>query len=489
MTPEAPLRHDLASSHGMAWAAAAGVAACMLVGLSHIAVVLPIALIGVTVIMLIATFRPKAFALTAVLVIVFATLIKNMIGPAGSYAEEGMIAVALLAFSARRLVSEGRLVWLPGTGWYAGYLALGMVSSFLADVPPRIAAQAAFIAVKGVVFAFALAQLHWTRDDLVVVVRFGIAAAVTMVASALLNLALPGFWAQLTTGGPPISYMGPIPALNGLFQHPAAFSRFCGVLAVAGLVYGLVVRRSLANTVLVVASGGLAFLTFQVKSIVGLIATLATVGSRFLRPAVVAGLLCAGPIIAAIVVPPLFQLIGSDVQTYVFQDSARSELTRGGATLAAQYFPFGAGFGRFGSSTAADFYSPLYYQLGFAHRFGLSPDSDQFLNDTQWPAIYGETGWFGTACFVLGMVSMLVCLLRRSSPDEEPLVRWIRITGVGWMILLLVESAAGPVFVSPPSFPFVFAAAGIAASFRSAARSRWPIAVRTRASSAVTVCP
>ena len=340
----------------------------------------------------------------------------------------------------------------------------------LADVPVRTSAPAAFIAVKGVVFAFALAQLRWTRADLRMLVRFGVGAAVVVGISALLNLAAPGIWAEFTTGRPPLSYIGPVPALNGLFQHPAAFSRFCGVLGVAGLVYGLVVRRSLANTILVAASTGLAFLTFQVKSIVGLIATLTAIGTRFLRPAVAAGLLCVGPLAVVIAAPPLVELVSTDLQAYVFQDSARSELALGGATMADRYFPVGAGFGRYGSSTAADTYSPLYYQLGFDHRFGLSPDSDQFLNDNQWPALYGETGWLGAGCFAAGLVSMLLLLLRRSSPGEETLVRWIRITGVGWMILLLVESTAAPVFVSPPSFPFMFAAAGIVASFRSAAR-------------------
>lgn len=473
MTPTAPPGRGPAGSVGTAWATAAAAATGVLVSLSYVAVTLPVAVVGLGVIVLAAAFRPKSFALATALVVVLSTPIQNVIGPAGSYAEEGMIAVAAVAFSARRLITDGRLVWLPGAGWYVAYLAMGIASSVLADVPARTFAPAAFIAVKGVVFAFSVAQLHWGRADLVVLVRSGVAAAAAVGASALLNLAAPGPWAQFTTGGPPMSYVGPLPAINGFFQHPAAFSRFSGALGVAGLVYGLVVRRSLANTILVAASTGLAFLTFQVKSIVGLLATLTAVGGRFLRPAVVAGLLSVGPLLVVVAAPPLATVIGSDVQTYVFQDSARSELTRGGATVAAQYFPLGAGFGRYGSSTAANSYSPLYYELGFDRRFGLSPNSDQFLNDTQWPALYGETGWLGAAAFAAGLGCMLVFLLRRSSAVEEPLVRWMRITGVGWMILLLVESAAAPVFVSPPSFLFVFAAAGIVASFRSAARTGW----------------
>ncbi|TFV64675.1 hypothetical protein E4P41_00040 [Geodermatophilus sp. DF01-2] len=457
---------------GPAWAGAAAACTVAVASLLFIGPLTPMLLLGMILALLVAAFRPKAFALLAVLVIVLSTPIQNVLGSLGSYADEGVVALAAVAFGVRRLVTEGRLIWLPGSGWFLGYLVAGLLSSALAGVSAATAAPTAFIALKGVVFAFALAQLPWTREDLVTVIRLGIAAVMTVAISGALNLIAPAAWAQLTTGRAPISYIGPIPAINGIFQHPAAFSRFSGVLAVGALVYGLVVRRSLANAVLLAVSGGLAVLTFQVKSIVGLLATLGAVGARFLRPVGIATLLCTAPLAALIAAPPLVSLIGGDIEVYLVQDSARSALTEGGLTVAAQYFPLGAGFGRYGSSTAAEDYSPLYYSLGFPDRYGLGPgpDSGQFLNDSQWPAIYGEAGWLGAVCFAAGLGCMLVSLLRPTAAGEEPLVRWMRVAGIGWIILLLVESAAAPVFVSAPSFPFAFVAAGIIASFRVAAR-------------------
>lgn len=472
MSVQAPSRPTRTALRAVPWAALAAVATGLLVGLSYVDPMLPfVAAVGGLVV-LVAAVRPKTFALLTVLAIVFSTLVEGVLGSVGSYADEGMIAVAVVALTARRLVTEGRIVWLPGIGWFAGFVVLGLVSTVAADGPIRFAAPAAYIAVKGVLFALALAQLHWTRDDLVTLVRLGIAAIVTVTVTAVLNVLAPGAWSNLVTGSPPVDYIGPIPAISGIFQHPAAFSRFCGALAVGCLTYGLVVRRSFTNSVLTLGTAGLAFLTFQVKSIVGLLATLGALGVRFLRPTVVVSILCAAPVVALVVAPPLLDLVGSDFEVYVLQDSARSELTRGGFLVAAQFFPLGAGFGMYGSSTAADIYSPLYYDLGFASRYGLSPDTGQFLNDNQWPALLGETGWLGAACYAAGLIAMLVSLARRTSPGEQPLVRWIRMTGIGWMILLLVESLASPVFVSPPSYPFLFAAAGIAASFRSASRER-----------------
>jgi hypothetical protein len=454
------------------WTAFGAALTLMLTATLWLGAQVPFAALGGLVLVLIAAFRPKAFALLTMIAIILSTPLQNTLGAAGSYADEGLVALSAVAFATRRLVTEGRLVWLPGSGWFLGYLAAGLLSAALAGVPAGVAVPAAYIAVKGVVLAFALAQLRWTREDLVVLVRAGIVLVIAIALSGAANVVIPGPWARFTTGNPPISFLGPIPAINGIFQHPAAFSRFCGVLAVGALVYGLVVRRSLGNIALVLVSGGLAFLTLQVKSIVGLLATLGLVGVRFIRPVGAAALVCLAPLAAIVAVPPLVTLIGGDLELYLGQDSARSLLTQGGITVAMQYFPFGAGFGRYGSATAATDYSPLYYALGFPGRYGLGPgpDSGQFLNDTQWPAVFGEAGWIGAAFFVVGLICLAVSLCRRTGVDEDVLVRWLRITGLGWMVLLLVETTAAPVFVSTPSFPFVFAAAGIIASVRHAGR-------------------
>ncbi|MCF6736930.1 hypothetical protein [Blastococcus sp. KM273129] len=472
MTTESSVRPRWAAARAVAWAALAAATALLLVGLSYLHPVLPIVAVAAGAMLLVAAFRPKAFALITALVIVTSTLLEAFLGTLGGYADEGMIALAVTALLSRRLITEGRIVWLPGLGWFVGFVAIGLLSTVSADGPFSIAVPAAFIAVKGVLFALALAQLRWTRDDLVVLIRVGLATIAVVALTGLLNLVAPATWANLLTGNPPMNGVGPLPALSGLFQHPAAFSRFCGALAVACLTYGLVVRRSLANTLLTAVTTGLAFLTFQVKSIVGLLATMSAIGARFLRPAGAMALLCAAPVLALVAAPPLLELVGADFALYVLQDSARSELTYGGFLVAAQYFPLGAGFGMYGSSTAAAIYSPIYYELGFPGRYGLSPGTGQYLNDNQWPAILGETGWLGAACFAAGVLAMLVSLMRRTSPAEDRLVRWIRLTGIGWMVLLLVESLASPVFVSPPSYPFMFAVAGIAASFRSGSRAR-----------------
>ncbi|MET0784467.1 MAG: hypothetical protein ABWY53_09050 [Leifsonia flava] len=416
-----------------------------------------------------AAFHPKAFALTGVSAIILSNVLQQVVGPLASNIDEAVIGLAVIAFTTRRLVTERRIVLLPGTIWFLLFFVFGVLSGVALHVPYSLMLQSLILIAKGLLFAFALAQLRWTDRDFRVLLWAGVVAIGVIAVTGLANLAFPDVWRGIVGGT--ITHLGGVTALQGLFQHPAAFGRFTAVLAVGALAYACVVRTSLGNAILLGVTVVLTTLTLEVKSIVGLLAALGILTLRYGRPILIVVALCFGPFAIALIVPPLIALVGDAVQMYIIEDSARSTMTWGSLAVATAYFPFGAGFGRFGSFPAGVNYSPEYYNLGFDHVYGLGPgEKGMFLNDTQWPAIIGESGWLGAAAFAVGILCVLVSLLRRSSPTESVLAHWVRITGVGWLVLLVIESAAAPVFVSAPSFPFVFAVAGIVASLRSAAR-------------------
>lgn len=68
-----------------------------------------------------------------------------------------------------------------------------------------------------------------------------------------------------------------------------------------------------------------------------------------------------------------------------------------------EYFPFGPGFGTYGSEAAAKYYSPLYYDFHFDAYYGLSPDSyksdHNYLCDTFFP-ILTQFGVVGPIFFI-----------------------------------------------------------------------------------------
>ncbi|WP_159600363.1 hypothetical protein [Agromyces humi] len=454
-----------------AWSVAGVGAAVAIAALGWIDPVIPFAAVAGIILLAVAVFLPKLFALLAIVTIVLTSPIQSALGAAGSYADEAVVLLAFASFSVRRFVTDRRLVYLPGLPWFGLFIAMGVLGGMVNRVAFGTMSEAMLLILKGLIFAFALAQLRWTVRDLRLLARIGAVAVIFFALTGVINLVAPGVWSSLISGDEPVTAVMGVPALSGPFQHPAAFSRFCAVLAIALIAYGLIVRASLGNAILLLVTGGLAVLTFQVKTIIGLGATAGLLLLRYGRPVMWIAILCVVPIIGVVIVPPLYELIAGDFEIYVVQDSARSALTLGSLSVAAHYFPLGAGFGRYGSYTAGATYSPEYVELGFTRIYGLGRgDAGMFLNDTQWPAILGESGWLGAAFFAAGIIAILVSLCRPTSPDEPTLVKWLRVTGIGWLLVLLIESVAAPVFVSAPSYPFVFAAAGMIASFRDSAR-------------------
>lgn len=95
----------------------------------------------------------------------------------------------------------------------------------------------------------------------------------------------------------------------------------------------------------------------------------------------------------------------------------------GGIQLFKEYFPFGTGFGTFGSSTAATHYSSLYYMLGFDSVAGMSPTNPKCLNDTFWPMIFAQLGLVGTIPYILLLLGILWKMYSRAVESGNVYVR------------------------------------------------------------------
>ena len=136
------------------------------------------------------------------------------------------------------------------------------------------------------------------------------------------------------------------------------------------------------------------------------------------------------------------------------EGSARNILTRDSLLLANQHFPMGTGFGSYGSSMAAQFYSRLYINLGY-YRYtaqGMSEENGDFLSDTFWPIVIAQTGWIGTVSFVMALLSMITYIIRSRRTDVYYF--WVAISII---INDLIASFASSAFFSPSSMaPFLF---------------------------------
>ena len=136
-------------------------------------------------------------------------------------------------------------------------------------------------------------------------------------------------------------------------------------------------------------------------------------------------------------------LIGAFQFEYYFarEGTPRQMFVAGAIKLVKEYFPFGAGFATYGSSAAADFYSPLYYSLGFSNRWGMTEVEPQFLNDNYLPMVFGEFGLIVASIFLILIYKYCREILKRSARSQSANVRLMSYFFVGVIILSSIQSS------------------------------------------------
>jgi len=93
--------------------------------------------------------------------------------------------------------------------------------------------------------------------------------------------------------------------------------------------------------------------------------------------------------------------------------AARPALYMIGFKLIIDMFPFGSGFGTFGSYLSGEYYSGIYHKYGISGIWGLTPDKFNYMADTYWPYIYGQFGIFGCILYIRLLWDIILYQLRR----------------------------------------------------------------------------
>lgn len=127
---------------------------------------------------------------------------------------------------------------------------------------------------------------------------------------------------------------------------------------------------------------------------------------------------------------------------------ARTTFYYTAANILVDFFPFGSGFGSFGSEAAARYYSPLYYQYGVDSVYGMSPldygESSNFLVDTFYP-ILAEFG-------IIGIIIYIIFWIRRWNEANILLNCNYRIF-LFLFFFMAIQNIADSAFISPAAVP------------------------------------
>ena len=109
-----------------------------------------------------------------------------------------------------------------------------------------------------------------------------------------------------------------------------------------------------------------------------------------------------------LIIVPLCLWIGrGEIMGYLLDSEApRYKLFYFSFITAWQYFPIGAGFAAYGSTTAMTHYSSLYYRYKFNLSWGMKENETFFLMDSYYPQIVGQLGFLGTVIYIIFMVKL-----------------------------------------------------------------------------------
>ena len=377
-------------------------------------------------------------------------------------------------------------------------LALAVVSSLVNGVPISTWLVGLLLLVKSIAFLHVVLWHDWpvaeVRRAATTTAFFALFVLAVGLAEAAIGPQLRT-WLDLPVAA---DVRGQLPGISSILLYVVLFSWFTAFVGLFLFAYYLVYRRLwLLLAALLFGIG--TFLSGRRRALVGLAVSLVGGAIAQLRLGVARRTLLRvwlpiGAVVLALVVVFSPGLVDLAKQTLIEYGAPLPDLTQpGGSTtpgqidyvngnprlllyatsvdVARDYFPLGAGLGRYGSPMSRVDFSPLYAHYGLDRIWGLTPDYDAFITDTFWPQILGEIGLFGLIGYVVFILALGWSLWRATRSLTDAFSHAFALGALMAFIHLGVESFASSMYESPPRIYLAFGAVAIALALARAARA------------------
>ena len=270
-------------------------------------------------------------------------------------------------------------------------------------------------------------------------------------AVGIINLLFPSVYTKLFFFGHVFrSNVKSIVAISSLFFHPGLFGWFMLLQAIIYYSEFLVVRDSKQKKKVVLF---LIASLFSFKSKVFIAIIIITFYEMIFRYKIDLKKLFLGLFISLIVIIVFRDNLLFTYNTYLEETdvvSARQSLTDNSFRIMKEYFPLGVGFGKYASADARVHYSEYYYKYGLYRVYGLDPRNPIFGTDTFWPAIIGETGFFGLVVFCIFIFNLYSLLMRKICKTKDNFLLVYCNIALLAFIQTICESFGAPSFNSSP---------------------------------------
>jgi hypothetical protein len=168
------------------------------IALGALAVAAPIAAVAAlagAVLLLVAVAAPRTTVGLAVLAALFVRPLMHLVPvPELSYLDEAMVLLCAFVLPLRRLAARKTLRAFPGQWWFAGFVVAGLLSGLFLGVAPDLFFTGAVVTAKGLVFAWAVAQVDWEERHLRSAARAGVVVVVFCLVATAGNFVLEDPW-------------------------------------------------------------------------------------------------------------------------------------------------------------------------------------------------------------------------------------------------------------------------------------------------------
>lgn len=347
-------------------------------------------------------------------------------------------------------------------GW--GFITAGLIGGMLAVVPLTTLALGTLGAAKFLILTYVCLRIDWTpawRRRFLSSIRLALAI---VTVGAVLNVVSPAFFQSFFQWEREEGRLGAI-AVQSIFSHPAHLGEFGGFAFVVLITHYLRTRNT-THLYYGIMAFTLCISSLRLKSIITVLVALAILAiidhRSFLRRL---GLITATGLAIAVITGGglIYAVAVYRVGTVTAPDNSapRNALYSAAFDITGEHFPFGVGFGRFGSAAAKHDYSPVYTEFGFGAIPGLDPDHPVATQDAQWASILGETGWLGASC----MAAWIFVVVREFWKIARRNTRGIWTLVVPALALTVAQES-----ISSPGFTFAPVGLSLALAIGCAAR-------------------
>ncbi|RPJ07333.1 MAG: hypothetical protein EHM28_07525 [Spirochaetaceae bacterium] len=385
------------------------------------------------------------------------------------YTDEAIPLFLFILLVLSRIVQRRNIYRTPVDIPLIVFLLLAIVSSIVHQVGAFIIVSQFVIYIKGFMVFYLFYNLPLSRQMFHSYVKIFFVVGMIFLAFGFIDLLFPAAFRRLTGNDMFVEYRFSIPSIKSLFIHPGVFAWFMSFLALFCFAFAMIRMKSfylLAGLLFFMGC----FFSMRARSLIGLFVGLLvslffiTGKKRLVILALLVPLLIFGIIFMGDALLDLFQ---TKMNVYVSSEDymkiARNALYLKSFDVARDSFPLGAGMGRYGSHLSSIFYSPIYEKYGLSTIHGMTREKPNFITDTFWPMIVGETGYLGFALYLAILAIFIKMLANHIRNTHEPLLRAFHLGALMVVVKGIVESIADPVFAAPPAAIFLFAVVGLSA--------------------------